>query len=201
MSIDWLRGRPDDEHLSIEATVAFVDVSGFTALTERLAVRGKIGAEEVSDLIGGCFTELLDIGYEYGAELLKWGGDAALIMFREPHSVVRATRAAWLMTRAMERIGRVRTSMGRVTLGFSVGAHRGRFDFYLIGDHHRELVVTGPAASITARMEAIAEAGEVVVSPGTAAVLAAGSRGSDKGAGVLLASAPEATPSPTRTAP
>ncbi len=201
LSIDWLRTGAAHEHQSIEATVAFVDVSGFTALTERLATRGKIGAEEVSDLIGGCFTELLDIGYEYGAELLKWGGDASLIMFREPGSAARACRAAWLMTRAMERIGRVRTSMGRVTLGISVGAHRGRFDFYLVGDHHRELVVTGPAASVTARMEAIAEAGEVVVSGETAAQLSATSVGTGKGSGFLLDSAPEAAPAPARTAP
>jgi class 3 adenylate cyclase/tetratricopeptide (TPR) repeat protein len=201
LSIDWLRTRAEDEFQSIEATVAFVDVSGFTALTERLAARGKIGAEEVSDLIGGCFSELLDIGYEYGAELLKWGGDAALIMFREPDSAVRASRAAWLMTRAMERIGHVRTSMGRVKLGISVGVHRGRFDFYLVGNRHRELVVTGPAASATARMEAIAESGEIVVSPATVAALPAQNVGDAKGAGVLLASAPEASTRPARTAP
>ena len=201
LAIDWLRVHPADEFEEIEATVAFVDVSGFTALTERLAAHGKIGAEEVSDLIGGCFAELLEIGYEYGAELLKWGGDAALVLFREPDSAIRACRAAWLMTRAMERVGRVRTSMGRVTLGISVGVHRGRFSFYLVGDHHRELVITGPAASATARMEGIAEAGEVVVSPSTAAQLPPDCRGPVKGAGVLLAGAPDAEPAPARSAP
>jgi class 3 adenylate cyclase/tetratricopeptide (TPR) repeat protein len=201
LAIDWLRAHAGEEHQSIEATVAFVDVSGFTALTERLAARGKIGAEEVSDLIGGCFTELLDIGYEYGAELLKWGGDAALVMFREPHSVPRACRAAWLMTRAMERVGRVRTSMGRVTLGISVGVHRGRFELYLVGSHHGELVITGPAASITARMEAVAESGEVVVSQRTAESLPPTALGAPQGDGVLLVAAPEADPAPARTAP
>ena len=201
LSIDWLRSQADEELQNIEATVAFVDVSGFTALTERLAARGKIGAEEVSDLIGGCFAELLDIGYEYGAELLKWGGDAALVMFREPDSVARACRAAWLMTRAMERVGRVRTSMGPVTLGISVGVHRGCFNLYLVGEHHRELVITGPAASETARMEAIAESGEVVVSPHTAASVPTEDLGPAKGAGILLVAAPEAAVAPARTAP
>ena len=29
----------------------------------------------------------------------------------------------------------------------SVGMHSGQFHFFLVGDSHRELIVTGPAAS------------------------------------------------------
>ncbi|HLN17697.1 MAG TPA: adenylate/guanylate cyclase domain-containing protein [Acidimicrobiales bacterium] len=199
LSIDWLRTPELGDHQSIDGTVAFVDVSGFTALTERLASRGKEGAEEVSDLIGDVFTELLDTGYEYGCELLKWGGDAALVLFREPASAARAARAAWLMSRAMSRLGQVRTSAGRVRLSVSIGLHRGRFDLYLLGEEHKELVVTGPAASATARMEAVAESGEVVVSRATAAELDGATLGAEKGDGILLRRAPEAEPRPSRT--
>jgi class 3 adenylate cyclase/tetratricopeptide (TPR) repeat protein len=199
LAVEWLRDTPDTLYQGVEATLAFVDISGFTALTERLARQGKAGAEEVSDLIGGCFTELLDIGYEYGAEMLKWGGDAALVMFREPGSAARACRAAWLMCETMERVGRLRTSAGKVTLLVSIGVHRGRFDFYLLGDSHRELVVTGPAASHAARMEAAADAGQVVLSPETARELADGLVGGAVGDGRLLLAAPVAEPNPRRS--
>lgn len=171
-----------------------MDVSGFTALTERLASKGKAGAEEVSDLVGDCFVQLLDTAWEYGADMLKWGGDAALLFFPEPCSAEGACRAAWRMCRLMERIGTLRTSVGVVTLRVSIGVHRGPVDFYLVGGRHRELVVTGPSATAVARMEAAAEAGEVVVSPATAAVLTAEHRGAAKGAGILLAGPPPADP-------
>ena len=43
----------------MEGTLALVDISGFTKLTERLARAGKVGAEEVSDLLSAVFTDLL----------------------------------------------------------------------------------------------------------------------------------------------
>ena len=91
--------------------------------------------------------------------------------------------------------------MGRVTLGVSIGAHSGEFDLYLLGQRHRELVVTGPAASMTARMETVAEAGEVVVSPDTAERLKPGVLGDTKLDGVLLTGVPEAATVPPRPAP
>lgn len=194
LAVDWLRNSPEALHRRIEGALSFVDVSGFTALTERLASKGKAGAEEVSDLVADCFAQLLDTAWEYGADMLKWGGDAALLFFPEPHSAERACRAAWGMCRLMERAGTLRTSVGTVTLRVSIGVHRGPVDFFLLGHRHRELVVTGPSASAVARMEAAAEAGEVVVSPPTAAALPADLRGAAKGAGILLDGPPAAAP-------
>jgi len=201
LALDWLQESPEAVHRRLEGTLLFVDVSGFTALTERLAARGKVGAEEITDVIGSVFGELLGIATSYGADLLKWGGDAVLLFFREPSSAPRACRAAALMSRAMARIGNFRTSSGRVTLGVSIGGHSGEFDFYLLGDEHRELVVTGPAASITARMEQVAESGEVVVSPGTARRLEKGTLGAVKLDGVMLAHAPDGETVPARPPP
>ena len=58
-----------------------VDISGFTELTERLQRRGKAGAEELADLLEEVFTGLLSVAYADGASLLKWGGDAVLLLF------------------------------------------------------------------------------------------------------------------------
>jgi hypothetical protein len=44
--IDWLAESPAARHREVEGSMALVDISGFTALSERLARRGKIGAEE-----------------------------------------------------------------------------------------------------------------------------------------------------------
>jgi len=98
VALEWLAERPDERHRTVEATLVFVDVSGFTALTERLAARGRAGAEEITEIVGSTFAELARIAGAYGADLLKWGGDASLLLFEglEPlqgGSIVLAQRS------------------------------------------------------------------------------------------------------------
>jgi class 3 adenylate cyclase/tetratricopeptide (TPR) repeat protein len=183
---------PDTRHRTVDGTLLFVDVSGFTALTERLATRGKVGSEEITDVIGSVFGRLLAIASSYGADLLKWGGDAVLLLFADPGSPARACRAAIDMTTEMSRASAFRTKAGRVDLAVSIGVHSAAIDLYLLGERHRELVVTGPAATATVRMESLAEAGEVVVSAATAERLDPATLGAARGEGFVLALAPRA---------
>ena len=92
--IDWLRESPDDLYREVEGSMAFVDISGFTALSERLARKGKIGAELMRDTLNGVFIALLDTAYDYGAGLLKWGGDALLLLFDGPDHAAAPARPA-----------------------------------------------------------------------------------------------------------
>jgi hypothetical protein len=45
LATEWLSEHPDRRHLTLEGTMALADISGFTALTERLSRKGKVGAE------------------------------------------------------------------------------------------------------------------------------------------------------------
>src|SRR3954464_9074979 len=145
--IDWLRTTPDQMYREVEGSLAFVDISGFTKLTERLARRGRVGAEEMSDILNATFAALLDVAYLNGAGLVKWGGDAVLLLFDGPGHAERACRAAHDMRATMRRVGQVSTGAGQVTLRMSVGIHSDTFHFFLVGDptYHRELIVSGPA--------------------------------------------------------
>ena len=62
-----VRGLAADPRLIAEPTaerfaaaVLFADVSGFTALGERLAKHGLIGAEELARLLNKCFGEMIE---------------------------------------------------------------------------------------------------------------------------------------------
>ena len=114
--IDWLRTDPNQLHREVEASLVFVDISGFTALTERLSRKGKVGAELMRDTLDGVFTALLDEAYDWGAGLLKWGGDALLLMFGGPGHAWRACRAAWEMQHTIDRVGRLNVSGGTIIL-------------------------------------------------------------------------------------
>ncbi|MGH3194747.1 MAG: adenylate/guanylate cyclase domain-containing protein [Streptosporangiaceae bacterium] len=103
--IDWLRETPDATYREVEGTLAFVDISGFTALTERLARAGAVGAEEMSDILSAVFTDLLAVAFSYGAWLVKWGGDAVLLLFEGEEHPAMACRAAVEMRRALRGAG------------------------------------------------------------------------------------------------
>lgn len=49
--VEWLREAPEARHRLVDGTLAMVDITGFTELTERLQRRGKAGAEELADLL------------------------------------------------------------------------------------------------------------------------------------------------------
>jgi class 3 adenylate cyclase/tetratricopeptide (TPR) repeat protein len=189
--VNWLREAPDALDRQVDGSMVFVDISGFTALSERLARRGKIGAELMRDTLNGVFIALLDDAYDYGAGLLKWGGDALLLLFDGPRHEERACRAAWEMQRTLDRVGRLKAGSATVTLQMSVGITTGAFQFFLVGSVHRELLVAGPAATETVAMEAIADAGEIALSPVLAARLDPACVGPAKDISRLLAAPPE----------
>jgi class 3 adenylate cyclase/tetratricopeptide (TPR) repeat protein len=180
-----------------DGTLVFVDVSGFTKLSERLARSGKEGAERLVDVINSCFSELLADAYTNGGSLLKFGGDALLLWFEEDGHVERACASAAAMQNTLRRVGRIDTGGHRVVLRMSVGVHTGPLDMFLVGGSHREFVMAGPTASKVVEMEGVASAGQILISPETAACLPSNCLGSPLGPGVLLARAPAVQPRPS----
>ncbi|MEA2551092.1 MAG: hypothetical protein QOE25_861, partial [Actinomycetota bacterium] len=188
--IRWLADEPERIAREIDGSVVFVDISGFTKMSERLARKGKVGAEEVTDVLGSVFARLLALAYAEGGGLLKFGGDALLLFFSGDQHPLRAVRAADGMRRRLREIGPIESSAGQIRLRMSVGVHSGRFNFFLVGGSHREFMIAGPAASETVLMEGTASAGEVLVSPSTARFLPEASIGAWKEAGFLLRRSP-----------
>src|SRR5215217_1621301 len=102
LTIEWLRDEPDLRWREVDGTVAFVDISGFTAMSEKLAALGKSGAEEVTDVMNSTFSALLEMAYSHGGGLVKFGGDALLLLFTGPEHAARAARAAYGMRRRLK---------------------------------------------------------------------------------------------------
>ncbi|HJR39946.1 MAG TPA: adenylate/guanylate cyclase domain-containing protein [Nocardioidaceae bacterium] len=171
--IDWLDRTPAETHRTVDGTLLFADISGFTRLTERLARHGRVGAEEMSDALNATFGTLVAVAADDGADLVKWGGDAVLLLFDGPGHAARACRAAHRMRATLRTVGRLSTSAGAATLRMSVGIHSGTFHFFLVGDPalHRELLVCGRDVTEVVALEALANAGEIAVGHATAALL------------------------------
>ena len=183
---DWDETAPGERWQSIDGSIVFVDISGFTNLSEKLARRGRIGAEELTSVLSRVFGSMLDVAYSCGGSLLKFGGDALLLLFDNPDHVMSAVGAAVEMRRALRESAKIPTSVGKIPLRMSVGVHTGPIDFFLVGDSHRELIITGPTASVTTEMEGTADAGEIVVSSAIKEALPSGYTGAAKGHGWIL---------------
>jgi class 3 adenylate cyclase/tetratricopeptide (TPR) repeat protein len=183
--------RPAEELVEVlEGTMVFADVSGFTRLSERLARKGTEGAEHLVDAINACFSALLADAYTRGGSLLKFGGDAMLLWFWGDGHAVRACDSASAMRKTLRDVGRIRAGASDVVLRMSVGVHSGAYAMFLVGGSHRELLIGGSSTTTVVAMEGLASAGQILLSPETAAALPRGCRGAELGSGILLARAP-----------
>lgn len=66
------------------AAVLFADISGFTALTERLAEQGPAGAETLTRELNSYFGRMIDIITSHGGDIVKFAGDALTAIWPAP---------------------------------------------------------------------------------------------------------------------
>ena len=160
----------------VSGTLLFSDVSGFTALSERLAVLGNEGAEQLTQIMNGYFENMLEILAWSGGSLLKFAGDATLVYFAEQKNNQQAqwaVRTGQRMMAAMTQFQEIETPLGAVALKMKIGISTGRFLEAHIGSSERmEYIVLGPAIRQTMAAEGTADAGMVVLDETTARSLA-----------------------------
>jgi class 3 adenylate cyclase/tetratricopeptide (TPR) repeat protein len=159
----WLAEDPARHRREFDASLLFADISGFTAMSERLAKLGKVGAEELQAAINQVFARLLAVVEAQGGDVVKFGGDALFVLFpREGHEQ-RAAACALGMQDALRPLRRLRTEAGTVTLKMSCGVAAGTVHVVLAGRRFREVLVLGPTVTRMARLEGDAASGQVLV--------------------------------------
>jgi class 3 adenylate cyclase/predicted ATPase len=160
-------------HQTVEGTLVFADVSGFTALSERLAKRGKVGAELLTDLLDAVFEQLLDAALDLGGDLLAFGGDALCLLFTGAGHEARGAAAARELQRRLRHRTPAHGAIGRFTLGMSIGAESGPIHLLRAGSGPYEHLALGATVSATLACEGAAERGEILVGPALAERLGA----------------------------
>ena len=153
----------------LKGALLFADISGFTAMSERLSTLGREGAEQVTEIVNRYFDVMLQVLFAHGGDLFKFGGDALLAFFPDYASVpgcLDALRASWEMQQAMSAFRQVTTSLGAFPLQMKIGLNVGAIFAARLGTaSERQFVVTGPTVNATARAESSAVAGQILASP------------------------------------
>ena len=66
---------------SFEAASLFVDISGFSTMTNTLMANGQHGAEVLAVVMGAIFDPLVQAVYEQGGFIVSFAGDAFTALF------------------------------------------------------------------------------------------------------------------------
>jgi adenylate cyclase len=148
-----------------KVTVLFADISGFTALAERL------GPEELHENMRAAWDAIAVEIRASGGLIEKYIGDAVVAVFGavddEIDHPARAQRSALAILGALDRENqRIAERTGR-SLALRVGVNTGLAVAGAIGDKESEFGVLGDAVNVAARLEQAAEPGEVLVGDAT----------------------------------
>ena len=162
---------------AFQAVTLFLDISGFTPLTEALMQQGKHGAEVLAEVINATFRPVIMAIYAHGGYISGFAGDAITAIFEatrdEEHenkeknleeAARRAISAAWHI-RGMFEEKIVRTPTSGFPLAAKIGMDLGMLECGLLGAETRQAYYyRGPAIDGCARAEHYCRQGEIVLS-------------------------------------
>ena len=192
-------GGPYADHVS--GALLLADISGFTAITERLAQRGPAGAEALSGLLNGAFGRLLALIGEAGGDVLKFAGDALLVCWPATgddvvRALAEAARRAAGCAQAMQATLHGFGSDEGIRLSLRIGLGAGEVVLLDVGGvrDRRELLVSGAAVPQTTGAARQAQPGQVVVASEAWALLDDACVGERVAGGVRLTWAPPPPP-------
>lgn len=159
----------DDQGVDTEAAVLFVDIRGFTALSEH-----KL-AYDVVHILNRFFAAATLAVQDAGGRIDKFIGDGLMAVFVDPRGIDFACRSAIAGASAIGRelatVNRDLSAELKEPLRIAMGLHAGRLVGGRIGAGRAAArTVIGPAVNVASRLEAVAKAhgAELALSRATA---------------------------------
>ena len=145
-----------------EITILFADIRSFTTIAERLE------AEKVVSMLNQFFAIMVDIIFKNNGILDKFVGDELMAVFglipsenSAPHDAIQA---AIEMQDATEELMKVRAEHDKETFEIGIGINTGGAIMGNVGSRNRmDYTVIGDNVNVAARLEQIANGGEIII--------------------------------------
>ena len=149
-----------------DITALFADLQGFTPFTE-----AHPPAETVR-VLNRYFSAVVPVIFANGGTIIQFAGDAIVAVFNapleQPRHALAAARTALAMQEAIEAIVREDATLPRFRVGVASGVA-------LVGnvgsEEFRNFVAHGDTVNLAARLQTGAQAGQVVISSSTYALI------------------------------
>lgn len=155
--------RDQQLHGSFQAYVLFIDLSGFTKLTESLMQEGKAGAEQLSLVLNQIFSPLVDLVYQRGGFIPYFAGDAFSGIFLEnnegmspDHLIETARLVKALFEKANFRFG-------DFEIGLKTGLSYGEVEWGIVGDSLKAYYFRGMAIDQSAESQTYADNQDIIL--------------------------------------
>jgi tetratricopeptide (TPR) repeat protein/class 3 adenylate cyclase len=150
---------------NFQATTMFIDITGFTAMTQVLMNNGKEGAEVLANVINRVFTPAIEIIYEHGGFVSSFAGDAFTTIFRSNSvAVVEALSAAVRLQGLFLDESNQQTKFGSFVLSMRIGLSHGPVTWRIIThEQQNAFLFGGEAIRRCTGNKQYADSGEVIV--------------------------------------
>jgi adenylate cyclase len=150
-----------------KASILFSDIRGFTRMSQGVAPEAL-----VSFLNHHYFTPMGEIAYKWNGTVDKHMGDGMMVVFGTPvvhaDDAVRAVRAAVEMQQKTCAINRYLREQNGLRLKTGIGISTGLVFSGVIGSlRKKEFSSIGEAVNIAARLQGLAQGGEIIISAAT----------------------------------
>jgi len=145
---------------TIEATVVFIDICGFTAITETAA------ADDVVKLLNDLFDTIVKEVINYNGHIDKFMGDAVMAVFKGDYHLDRAIEASLATKEKIAGIEVILSENKAYTPQVSIGINTGEVISGNIGSaslRRLDYTVIGDAVNLAQRLQSVAKAGQIVV--------------------------------------
>jgi adenylate cyclase len=144
----------------VNATVMFIDVCGFTAITEQVA------ANTVVNLLNGLFDKIVKEIIAQGGHVDKFMGDAVMAVFRENYHLDRAIDTALAVKSELNKLEKIIVGDKVFKAEISVGISSGEMVSGNIGSaslKRLDYTVIGDVVNLAQRLQSVAKAGQIII--------------------------------------
>ena len=156
--------------ISRVATVMFIDIRGFTAMSERTP------PAEMLQMLNEYFEMVVDAVFRYEGTVDKFMGDEIMVIWGAPvvhqDDPIRAVRTALDIRKRLERFNRKRAQENRQAVKIGIGINTGAVVAGYIGSSlTMSYSVIGDTVNTASRLCAAAKAGQIFIAQNTHAHL------------------------------
>ncbi len=143
--------------ITIDATILFADLRAYTQLSQALS------PAEMGSLLDLFYDECAAAIWDHDGLLNKTIGDAVMAVFNFPIKQDDHARQALLTAREIQQRLDARKKEAGLDFGVGIGLQCGEVSSGEFGRSHRDLTAIGTVVNTAARVQAVAEPGEILV--------------------------------------
>lgn len=148
----------------------FLDLSGFSRMTDVLMQRGQHGAEVLAGLMHGVFDPLVESIFEYGGRIISFAGDGIMALYPvdgdEHDTALRTLASAWAIQQALAENPDRHTVYGMFSFSVKIGLEVGSVTWRILRSSDGSQATyyfRGTAVDESAEAEHHAKAGEIIL--------------------------------------